>query len=499
MQRAGVAALRLAGLAGLGALAGLGQAPWSLWPLTLAALAVAFHLQTRSTRPRTAFGAGWALGFGYFLLVLHWIMQPFQVDAARDGWMAPYALVLMAGGLALFWGAAWALAQRLRPGAPLALVAAWTAAEIARSVLFTGFPWALLGHIWIGTPLAQLAAFVGPHGLTLLTLLASAALAQAGRRAWVLAALPLVAGAIGWPLLDPGPAPAPDPSQPLVRMVQPNAPQDQKWNPAKADIFYNRLLDATAAAPAPDLVVWPETALPYLLEYATPAFETISDLSRGAPVVLGINRREGSRFYNSLLVLGRGAQVLAIHDKAHLAPFGEYIPFGEFFARFGIQGLAASQGGGFSAGRVGDVLDIPGIGPALALICYEGIFAQEVGAYARRPRLMVLITNDAWFGTDAGPQQHLAQERLRAIEQGLPMVRVANTGISAMIDAKGRITAALPLGAEGGLDARLPPALPPTLYARWGEWTALVLLLLVSLAALLPRLRFSIDPRRARQ
>ncbi|MBI1415980.1 MAG: apolipoprotein N-acyltransferase [Limimaricola sp.] len=491
--------LRLGGLVALGALAGLGQAPWALWPLTLAALTVAFFLHARATRPRAAFGMGWALGLGYFLLTLHWIMQPFQVDAARDGWMAPYALALMAGGLALFWGVGWALAQRWRPAGALALVAAWTLAEVARSVLFTGFPWALIGHVWIGTPLAQLAAFVGPHGLTLLTLLGAAALAQAGRRSFVLAALPVVAGAVAWPLLDPGPAPAPDATLPLVRMVQPNAPQDQKWNPDMADVFYNRLLDATAASPAPDLVVWPETALPYLLEYATPAFETISDLSRGAPVVLGINRREGSRYYNALVVLGRGAQVLAIHDKAHLAPFGEYIPFGDWFARFGIHGLAASEGGGFSAGRVGDVLDIPGIGPALALICYEGIFAEEVGAYTRRPRLMVLITNDAWFGTDAGPQQHLAQERLRAIEQGLPMVRVANTGISAMIDAKGRITASLPLGAEGGLDARLPPALPPTLYARWGDWTALVMLILVSLAALFARPRFSIDPRRARQ
>ena len=475
-------------LAILGAVAALGQAPWEMPWATVAALIAIFTLPTR--RKRTVFFNGWAFGAGYFGLTLHWIIQPFMVDAARDGWMAPFALVLMAGGLALFWGAAFALARALG-GSKLALVTCWTGAEVARSLLFTGFPWALIGHIWIGTPLAQIAAFLGPHGLTLLTLGATAIVAQL--RLWSLA--PVLLAGISWVALDPGPAPAPMPDAPLIRLVQPNVPQIEKWDPDKIPVHFQRLLDLTGAAPAADLVIWPETAIPWILDQAQGVLESSALAAQGAPLILGVQRRVDGRYFNSLALLDRVGTVTAIYDKSHLAPFGEYMPLGELMARFGVHGLASSEGGGFSPGAGLTLIDVPGIGPVLPLICYEGIFAEEVNAVQGRARLMVLITNDAWFGTDSGPYQHFALARLRAIEQGLPLARVANTGVSGLIDARGRVLGQIGLGQQGVLELALPQPLPPTLYSRSGDAPVQVLLALLSLGLIAGRRRIVVDPR----
>lgn len=485
-------------LAALGAGAGLGQAPFG-WPVaTILALALVVFLAQQVAAARAAFGIGCAFGTGYFALTLHWITQPFLVEPARDGWMAPFALVLMAGGLALFWGAALAGAAWLAPanGAArrAAIVALWTGAEAARSLILTGFPWALLGHVWIDTPLAQLAAWGGPHGLTLVTLALAAVVAGIGLRVWLAAPAAVVAGL--WLVLDPGPPPLPETTAPIVRLVQPNVPQAQKWDPDLMAGHFRRLLALTSQGGPVDLIVWPETAVPYLLEYSDEVLEMAAIAAQGAPLLLGIQRREGeSRFFNSLILLGpdaglparAGARADAVYDKAHLVPFGEYMPLGEVMARVGIHGLAASEGGGYSAGPGPVVIAVPGIGLAMPLICYESIFAEEVAAAPQRPRLLVLITNDAWFGTFAGPFQHFEQARLRAIEQGLPMVRVANTGVSGLIDGQGRVLGRIALGQAGALDVALPSALPPTVYARLGDAPVLGLLGLALLALTLAR------------
>ena len=471
----------------LGSVAALGQAPVGAWPFTILALAVALALWPIAPW-RRGFALGWALGLGYFALSLHWIVQPFLVDVARHGWMAPFALVLMAGGMALFWGVAGAIASWIGP-TRLALPVTLIAAEMLRSHILTGFPWALLGHVWIDTPIAQAAAWVGPHGLTLLTIGFAAGMAAAGLRLWVLG--PIGVLLLAWIGLSPGPATNPDPDAPLVRIIQPNAAQDQKWQPGMARLFFERQLDQTRSnpdGPRPDLVVWPETSVPWLLEQADLALDDVARAAGDAPVILGVQRRDGRRYYNSLAVIGPNGDPTAIYDKHHIVPFGEYMPLGELAARFGIHGLAASEGGGYSRGSGPALVDVPGVGLALPLICYEGIFAEEVNAPSERPRLLVLITNDAWFGDWAGPAQHLAQARLRAIEQGLPLVRAANTGISAMIDPQGRIVADLALNTQGVIDAPLPDARPPTLYSRAGDWPA-GLLLLGLLAALVGRRR----------
>ena len=256
----------------------------------------------------------------------------------------------------------------------------------------------------------------------------------------------------------------------------------KRHDPAWAPIFFQRQIDASAAAPRPDLIVWPEAAVPVLLEDAGPAFDTIAAAAGGVPVALGIQRRDRARIYNSLVVLDENGALADLYDKHHLVPFGEYVPLGDLAAGFGLYGFAAREGDGYSAGPGPALVVLPGLGRALALICYEAVFARDVNRAPDRPDLLLQVTNDAWFGTRIGPYQHLAQARMRAVEQGLPMVRVANTGISAMIDPLGRITAMLPLGAAGHVDAALPAPLPATLYARIGD-LALFVLLLVALGA----------------
>jgi apolipoprotein N-acyltransferase len=467
---------RFPALAALGVAAGLGQAPFDLWPVTLIALAIMLILSDSFTTSRTASAALWAFGIGYFGFSLRWIVEPFLVDIARHGWMAPFALVLMATGAGFFWALAGWFAARFRLGR-WGLVMALAGVEILRSLILTGFPWALLGHVWIDTWVAQLAGFGGPHLLTLVTLIASLAVAGLFTQGWrivsglVLSGLAIVALNLAPPLNQS------NIDGPIVRMVQPNAPQSQKWDPAYRDIFLNRAVRLTAEGDVPDFVVWPETSVPYLLNYVEDDLAVLSDAARGAPIVFGIQRFDDDRnFYNSLVLMEAGAEITAIYDKHHLVPFGEFFPGARLLGDIGFAGLV---GRGFTPGTGPASVEIPGIGSAVPLICYEGIFAEEIVADPSDRRLLLLITNDAWFGAAAGPLQHLAQARLRAIEQGLPMVRVANTGVSAMIDPYGRITASLPLGAEGALDAILPPALAPTLYVHFGDLPVIAVLLVL--------------------
>jgi apolipoprotein N-acyltransferase len=247
-------------------------------------------------------------------------------------------------------------------------------------------------------------------------------------------------------------------------------------------------MTATAAAPGPlgkvALVIWPETALPYLVRGNPDLPALIGSAGHGALVAVGLQRVEGSRGYNSLQIFGPDGAVLGSYDKHHLVPFGEYVPFGDFaYDWFGLQAFAAQTGNAYTPGPGPVTLDLGArLGRMLPLICYEAVFPQDLRG-TTRPDWLLQITNDAWFGTRTGPFQHAAQARLRAIEQGLPLVRVANTGVTEVVDARGRVTAALPFGTQGFLDATLPGPLPATLYSRWGE--APLVALLAGLIALL--------------
>ncbi len=437
---------------------------------------------------RAAASVGWVAGFGYFIVALHWLVEPFLIDVARHGWMAPFAVVGMAAGLALFWAGAFGAAALISRShlRPLALAVTLPLAEWLRSVVLSGFPWALPAYSWSETPVIHAAALIGPHGLTFLTLLASAGLALGLRRpatvVWLVAGIAplLCVSTLGWwqareVLIEAEEAP-------VIRLVQPNAPQSEKWDPDRARIFVNRQLDLTAELPVPDLVVWPETAIPWAINDAGAVLAEAVRAAGSASVIVGATRHEGQQTYNSMIVLGPGGEVLDIYDKHHLVPFGEYIPLGHLARLLGLRSFAARDGYGFTPGEGARQLDLGWMGQPLPLICYEAIFPAEVGA-GERPDWLLQITNDAWFGTFSGPYQHLAQARFRAVEQGVPMVRVANTGISAVIDSRGRIVTSLPLGHGGYIDAALPSVAPPTLYSRTGD-VPVVAALLVSLGLL---------------
>jgi apolipoprotein N-acyltransferase len=499
------------GLAALaaGMLAALGQAPLGFWPLTLVGLAVGFGLLRLAPTTRRAALTGWVFGSGYFGLTLVWIVQPFLVDIARHGWMAPFALTFMAGGMALFWAAGFALARWLAPDGRrgwLAFAVAMGAAELARGTVLTGFPWGGPGLAWIDTMPAQLASVVGAFGLTVLTFAGGGALWSATTRRGVLPIGVVAAGfalAFGTGLLLARDEVPDRGAEVTLRLIQPNAAQHLKWDPDWVGVFLDRTLALTAEptdGPAPDLVIWPETAVPSVLGQYPELQSRIAATASPARLIAGIRRYDGTRVYNSLVLFDADGAAEAIYDKHHVVPFGEYVPLGDLLGRFGIQGLATREGYGYSAGPGAAVMALPeGLGKALPLICYEAIFPRDLRAAPERADWILQITNDAWFGTFSGPQQHLVQARFRAIELGLPFVRAANTGISAVIDARGRVLGSLPLGTAGHLDATLPGALAPTVYARWGDAPVVLLLILSAAGLIMTRRAKAIDPFGAAQ
>ena len=473
-----------------GGAAALGQAPVSLPLLTLAGFAFACAaLGSCRTWRRAAF-TGWLFGAGYFGITLSWIIEPFLVHASEDGWMAPFALAGLAGGMALIWGAAFAAAFAAGP-APgsraVALAALIALAGMIRESALTGFPWALPAYVWSETPVSQSLAWFGPHGLTLLTVLASGAwLATA--RPWIGASAAAAGLAALW-LAGEARLALPDElprESATVRIVQPNVPQRLKWDRDRAQEYFDRLLALTAAENSadPDAVVWPETAATFLLQEGDDRLSAISAAAGGKPAAIGIRRWDGGSQYNSLAVIGPGGSIDGIYDKQKLVPFGEYIPFAPLLGALGMEGLASRLYGGFAAGGTERFVELGPAGRMLALICYESIFPGEVRRAGRGDGILQL-TNDGWFGKVSGPQQHFAQARMRSVELGLPLIRAANTGISGVVDSKGRILQSLPLGVSGVIDARVPSPLPPTVYSRAGDLpvAAFMVFLAVCLAA----------------
>ena len=482
-------AWRLVAVAALaGAIGAFAQAPYDMPLLMLVALIAASYLFSQAKTTGRAALIGWAFGFGYFLHALQWIVSPFMVDVARHGWMAPFALVFMGAGMALFWGVAFWGARRLS-SRHWPLILCFAAAELTRAYILTGFPWAMPAQATVGVIIGQGMALVGPYALNMILIAAALAIAASGP---MLARAALAIGT-GLLLILPALAPPASLSDHTLRLIQPNATQRDKWNPDLVPVFFQRQLDFTAAAGTPDLTIWPETAIPWRMDMAGGAFEKIAQAAQDRPVILGVQRSEDLRHFNTLAVLGAGGQVMQTYDKHHLVPFGEYMPLGDLAVRFGIAGLAAQNGNGYSAGPGAELLDLGPLGSALPLICYEAVFAHDVNAAPARPNFLIQITNDGWFGKGAGPMQHLAQARMRAIEQGLPLARSANTGVSAMIDPYGRITAALALNTAGYLDAPLPAPLAPTLYSRTGDLPLAVILLLGLICTIFTSRRTLVD------
>lgn len=498
--RPGLGALSLSLV--LGALAALGQAPWDMWYVTIPALAVLIWRLSGSGSARASAWHAFTAGLGYFAVAMSWITEPFLVEPNVYGWMAPFALALMAAGGALFWTLpGWISGRFGRSPATRAVLfaTALVLSDWLRGWLFTGLPWALTGHIWINTPAGQFAAVAGSIGLSALTMIAACLpvwLRRAGpitSRAFlpgILLSALLIATAWSFGLARLA-APSPADTAFHLRLVQPNATQALKWDPYWSEIFFQRLIDLSAARDegraAPDAVIWPETAINFLLEQSGDAPQQIAEVA-GAPVILGIQRAEDGRYFNSLTEFSSNG-VGPVYDKFHLVPFGEYTPLGDVAAHFGIRAFAARYGAGYSAGDGPKTMSLANLPPVQPLICYEAVFSRHLITGADRPDWLLQVTNDAWFGALSGPWQHLAQARLRAIESGLPMMRAANTGVSAVIGPRGELRATLGLGLEGRIDARLPGHLPPTPWSHFGDWPVLALMLAVGLwAAARPKL-----------
>lgn len=468
------------------------QFPWALF----LALPAVTWLVAAAPGPRAAALVGWGAGFGHFVTVFHWMGYPFLVDAEQFAWLMPLPVLIFPAFLALFWAVALWAAKRLWPGGmvtgAVAVAVALTVVEVARSFLLTGYPWALPGYVWLDLPPMQAAAWLGPFGMTLLTLvLAAVPLVAVVTRRWAALALALVACAGLWAAGAARLGPATYAlDAPVVRVVQPNAPQHLKFEPGHREDFYRRTLAETAAPAdpgtgAPDVVLWPETAIHFLIDENPEEAARIGRLA-GVPVLMGVMRREPGPgrdlWFNSLAVVLPDGSLGEGYDKHHLVPFGEYMPFWSVMRYLPLPMF--TSGPGYSAGPGPRTLALPGLPAFSPLICYEAIFPWEVVADGARPGWMLQLTNDAWFGPWAGPRQHLAQARIRAIEQGLPLVRAANTGVSAVIDSHGRIVKSLPLDSHGKIDAKLPAALLPTLYSRTGDWPAVIAVVILAFVIL---------------
>lgn len=474
----------------LGFVLAVGQAPISLPIGVFTSIPILGYCAYRANTKKQAFAIGWYAGLGYFGLSMLWLVEPFLVEPEKYAIFAPFALLAMSGGLALFWGTAFAFSKQFNTGLGryiIGLAVAWAAAEYLRSVLFTGFPWGLIGYTWIKTPIAQWASIVGPFGLNFITFFGGLLLLSMPSKRFT--GLILTILFFGF-FLATGAWRTPDPNDKQqvnirVRLIQPNAPQHQKWQPEWIRVFFRRGLELTSApAQKPvDLVIWPETSVPFALEDNTGDLKILSDAAGPTTqIIAGIRRFEGEKIYNSMVHLDEKGGLVAVYDKSRLVPFGEYIPFSQYLSGLGLRGLAANLQG-FSSGPGPQVISGFGLPSYLAMICYEAIFPSFARTNTNRAEFLMQITNDAWFGNTIGPYQHLVQVQFRAIEQGLPAARAANTGISAVIDPYGRIIDSLKLNEAGYLDADLPVPLDATVYTRLGNLPFLILMFILGLSA----------------
>jgi len=487
-----------------GAAAALVHPPFGVLP-GLLGYALLMFLSERSTTARGGFWMGWLAGFAYFSISCWWVAEAFLVNPAQ-AWMAPFAASLLPAGLGLFWGTATALYRRFLPAGvkrALFFAALFCLLEWLRGHLLTGFPWNPAGASWkAGSAASQFAAVAGVYGLSFVTVASAAAFAPllgSGPRkarvgAAVLGGLALAGLLIGGATrLSRARLELTDT---VVRIVQADVEQESKWTPEAYRGIVDRYVNLTArpGAVTPDLIIWPEGALPASANrvFATGSPEAVAiarAVRPGQNLIMGLARglpdpgsSEGMRYFNSLFVLtdqgGDGLAVTGVYDKYRLVPFGEYLPAGGLLGVLGARGLTHMPTD-FSAGPRPAPIDIPGAPRAQPLICYESLYPGFTPGAAGRPEWIVNISNDAWFGRSSGPPQHLNLASYRAIETGLPLVRSTPTGVSAMIDPWGRVIGdqRLEPGESGVIDARLPRPTTTTLYGRFGDllfWLAVL-------------------------
>ena len=484
-------------LFGLGGLMVLSLPPLGIFPVLLVSIPGFIWLSQTAPSRFKSFLGGWVFGAGYFIFGLHWVSAALFVDIAVWGWVMPLSLVVGPALLGLFYGFIPLLAHRWRANTTahaLIFTAAWGAVEYARGHILTGFPWNFAGQSWEHIlPLLQTVSLGGIYTLTLLTVLWAAVpvfYKSAPRMAH--AVLLVLALLFCFGALRLMQNPTAQNGDHTVRVVQANIPQTMKWDPDEDWRNLEKHIALSASKereenPPPRFVVWPESASRHDFEHFPEIGSYIGQrLPRGSIGVIGNIRVTldaagmPAQYHNSLTALGRNGEVLGAYDKHHLVPFGEYLPLRKYIT-FTPLALALSGIGDFTPGAGPQTVTVDGMPPFSPLICYEAIFPRAVVDPKNRPAWLVNVTNDGWYGQSAGPYQHLAISRLRAIEEGLPLVRAANTGISAVIDPLGRTVARLGLGETGQLDSILPaPLAKPTLYAAIGDGVFFALLVVIA-------------------
>ena len=504
-----------------GACSALAMPPIDAWPVLFLTMPVLVWLADGAAGGRLggipgAAIVGWWFGFGYHLAGLYWVGHAFLVDAKTFGWLLPFAVTALPAGMACYTALGLALARMLwtrGPGRLIALAVALTVTEWLRGFLFTGFPWNAYGYALTGSlALSQGAALIGIWGLTFVAVAVFASPAVLldervdTRRPWMplalgVAVLAALAAYGTWRLSR---TPTAFVDNVRLRIMQPNLQQDQKFNYSARQRVMSQYLELSDRSTGPQSsgvrdathLIWPESAFPFLLTREPEAMAQIAALlPQGTVLITGAIRapeaapgKKIERAYNSIYVIDHDGTILSVYDKIHLVPFGEFLPFQSFLESLGIMQLTKLPGG-FIPGERRRAMDVPRAPRMLPFVCYEIVFPGEATSGSERPGWMLNLTNDGWFGHSSGPYQHLRQAQVRAIEQGLPLVRAANTGVSAVIDPAGRTVRSLPLGTEGVLDAQLPRRIEPPVYARTGDAGFFLTLAIVTIVLIRRRAR----------
>lgn len=481
-----------------GALSVLAMAPFNAWPILFVTIPVAVWLIDGAGAGRlggtpTAAMTGWWFGLGYFVAGLYWVGSALLVDAQTFAWLLPFAVLGLPAGLALFMALGFALARLIWTADAsriLSLACALTVSEWLRGHILTGFPWNTLGYaLTEPLALAQSASLVGIWGLTFIAVAVFASPAaliddpSVTRRPWLapVASVLLLAAMGLYGMFRLANQPTQFVDKVKLRLMQPNLQQDVKFNYAARQMVMDKYLSLSDRATGPQttgvrdatILIWPESAFPFFLTREADAMAQIANLLPPGTILVtgGIRPPDQpagtrvTRAYNSIYVIDHDGTILSVYDKLHLVPFGEYLPFQSAMEKLGFVQLTKVHGG-FIPGDRRRTMTLPNAPRMLPLICYEAIFSGDIVPRGDRPGWIVNLTNDGWFGISTGPYQHLQQARLRAIEEGLPIVRSANTGISAVIDPLGRIVAHLGLGTEEVLNSALPAAIAPTPFSR---------------------------------
>ena len=471
-----------------GAICTLAFDPFLLTPVLLISFSNLYLLINSRSDLRGAFFDGWSFGFGFFLTGLYWISNALLIGGDQYSWLLPFASILLPALLALFVSFGMVFAKLFWVSGPLGALSfscGWVVGEIVRGHIFGGFPWNLIGYSWTWSSIVlQSASIIGIYGISFITLIlvtTPVIILQYGKSRkyylWTFVSL-IILGSLS--LIMFGIERLQTSSNDVVpnitlRLVQPNIQQSKKWDPENIENNLNKLLalSTTSRTEQINYIIWPETAVTYFLEYEEEVLMRLKQivppggyLFTGAPRMI-LSDGNPSKLWNTIHIINDSGNIIHSYDKMHLVPFGEYLPFRNLLKTVSL-GRIVQGGLDYSPGDGPRTFSLPGIPIVSMLICYEAIFPSHVVDSEIRPAWLLNITNDAWYGDTVGPYQHFSIVRLRSIEQGLPLIRTANTGITGLIDPFGRVVSSINLNEAGFLDIQLPAAINPTIYSKYG-------------------------------